>query len=307
MLYKKTNWIKAMGISFLILIVACKSGNDKIIVPIIIDEKERIIGTWPISGTEVPDDLASPFGPRLLSGNYDFHRGFDILAPAGTNVHSILDGTVVRAETGQIGSSLERLGKFIVIAHKAIAGTTYHQTAFLHLDEILVKKGDIIHKGDVIGKSGKTGVGINTEHLHFEYHVGANDGKISRLNTRNPLRILPYTHQDYIISAQKSNSTITININEADSSIDLVKIKIAPSGSGYSEKVIDFEHRIGINTENEDMNPYQNIYIIPKRFITSSSNYQFSLKYDGSWANLNELVIEMTDVRDSVSIKKIVF
>ncbi|GAI37048.1 unnamed protein product, partial [marine sediment metagenome] len=35
---------------------------------------------WPISGETTLDDLCSAFGPRLLSGEYDFHRGIDIVA-----------------------------------------------------------------------------------------------------------------------------------------------------------------------------------------------------------------------------------
>lgn len=268
-------------------------GEEKPAEPI----KDRKVGVWPISGTSESDDLASVYGPRILSGAYDFHRGLDVRVPTGTPVHAILDGTVVRVESASPGSTLERFGKFVVIAHPATKAVTHHQTVYLHLSEISVTQGAEVKAGDQIGKVGKTGVGINTEHLHFEYHVGANDGKQSRINTRNPLRVLPYTHMPYETTATKSDTQLAVVMKEKDKSPDLVRLKVT-AGDSY-EKIVDFETRQGLNIANEDTNPYQGLYIKPEKFITSSDIYQLTFEMDGSWKSVAKVNLEMKNAMDS--------
>ncbi|MEO9802715.1 MAG: M23 family metallopeptidase [Reichenbachiella sp.] len=258
---------------------------------------EREVGVWPMSGTSDPDELASTYGPRILSGNYDFHRGFDVRAPTGTPVHAILAGTVVRVEEGVAGTSLERFGKFIVIAHPGVTGAAQRQTVYLHLDSFGVSEGDQVAMGEEIGKSGKSGVGINTEHLHFEYHIGVNDGKQSRLNTRSPMRILPYAKQEYTLTVAKSDQTLTVQITEDDASTDLVAFKFVPKG--FSEKVIDFETRTGIDPANEDTNPFGGVTITPGTFVPSSESYELQFELSGAWETLSELSLELKDVQDS--------
>lgn len=259
---------------------------------------EREVGVWPMSGSSEPDELASVYGPRVLSGNYDFHRGFDVRAPIGTPVHAMLAGEVVRREEGQVGSSLERLGKFIVIAHQGVEGAAQRQTAYFHLNEFGVNVGDLVEAGDVIGKSGKSGVGINTEHLHFEYQIGTNDGKQNRLNTRNPLRILPYVPMDYEVSVQKSSQTLTMKIIQDDNSADFIGVRFVPSG--LAEKEIDFESRAGISASNEDTNPFDGLTITPNKFVPSSETYQLKFELAGSWDELSALTLELKDARDSI-------
>lgn len=259
--------------------------------------KDRKVGVWPISGTTEPDDLASVYGPRILSGAYDFHRGFDVRVPTGTPVHAILGGTVVRVESTKPGSSLERFGNFIVIAHPPTKEVTHHQTVYLHLSEISVTQGTEVKAGDQIGKVGKTGVGINTEHLHFEYHIGANDGKQSRLNTRNPIRVLPYEQVPHEISATKSDSKLTVVLKEKDTSPDIIWWKFS-DGNSY-EKILGFETRQGMNISNEDANPFQGLYIKPDKFVTSSDTYQLTFELDGTWKSLAQINVEMKNAMDS--------
>ena len=84
------------------------------------------------------------------------HKGVDYKVPVGTPVHAMVDGTVVNANWGasygtQIVAQVQ--GGFVIYAH---------------LSQSLVKPGDKITKGQLIGKSGKSG-NISGPHLHVEY------------------------------------------------------------------------------------------------------------------------------------------
>ncbi|PSB67339.1 peptidase M23, partial [filamentous cyanobacterium CCP1] len=53
-------------------------------------------------------------------------------------------------------------GKKVIISH----GEEY-ETLYAHLDELLVKEGDLVAAGQIIGLSGNTGY-VSGPHLHFE-------------------------------------------------------------------------------------------------------------------------------------------
>ncbi len=88
------------------------------------------------------------------------HNGMDFTAPIGTDVYATGNGTVLRvisnprARTGY--------GTLIEIDH----GYGY-RTLYAHLDELLVRRGQEVKRGDVIGKVGNTGMST-APHLHYE-------------------------------------------------------------------------------------------------------------------------------------------
>ncbi|WP_421806483.1 M23 family metallopeptidase [Flagellimonas sp.] len=273
-----------------VLLLSCSKNNE-------VQEEETSSATAlnPILRTYDPVMLASPYGPRLLGGSYDFHSGVDMAHPTGTPVHAILDGKVVRAETAQPGSTLERYGQFVVISHDPFDEVELHQTVYLHLSETLVKVGDEIKQGDVIGKVGNTGVNINTEHLHFEYHIGENSGAIRRSNARHPLRILPYQSKSAVVDISKTNNELTITVVQVKSSMDLVSITISPMG--HESKRIDFETLEGINKENVDVVPYQGIDIIPSPFNSVSSQMVLTFKVEGVWTDLEGVAVKLVNAK----------
>lgn len=119
--------------------------------------------------------LNSGFGYRKdpISQKMQFHYGQDITVNQGEKVIAPADGFIEDAQyTGGYG-------KYIKIEH----GYGY-STLYGHLSEIQVKKGQKIHRGDIIGLSGNTGRST-APHLHYEvYHNGT---------PQNPL--------DYFLSA----------------------------------------------------------------------------------------------------------
>jgi murein DD-endopeptidase MepM/ murein hydrolase activator NlpD len=102
--------------------------------------------------------LSSRFGRRIdpFTGRPAFHRGLDFSARIGTAVHAPAAGQVTRA------SRKGSLGQLIEVDHGN--GTV---TRYGHLDQFLVKKGDWVRRGQVIGRVGTSGRSTGP-HLHYE-------------------------------------------------------------------------------------------------------------------------------------------
>lgn len=96
-------------------------------------------------------------GMRLhpVLGFSKFHNGVDIACPHRTWVGSAAEGTVIAAGWGGA------VGKFIKIDHH-----NGYQTVYGHLDQILVRTGQSVRRGQLIGRSGSTGR-VTGPHLHF--------------------------------------------------------------------------------------------------------------------------------------------
>ena len=105
--------------------------------------------------------VTSPFGTRYHSiyHEYRMHTGVDISASYGANIDAVDDGTVI---ISTYGSSY---GNYLVIDHGN--GTT---TLYAHMSKRLVKVGDTVKQGQVIGLVGSTG-NSTSAHLHFEVLV----------------------------------------------------------------------------------------------------------------------------------------
>ncbi len=105
--------------------------------------------------------VTSPFGVRQspFTDTQVFHEGLDIEAPTGSPVRAAAGGKVTR-------SGYEALyGNLLVVDH----GNGF-RTLYTHLSERLVGAGDLVQKGEVIGKVGDTGR-TTGPHLHYEVRV----------------------------------------------------------------------------------------------------------------------------------------
>lgn len=85
------------------------------------------------------------------------HNGLDFIAPLGKNVYATGDGIVTFVQYSRNG-----YGNEIVIDHRYSFSSRYG-----HLNEIKVKEGDTIKRGEVIGTVGETGRATGP-HLHYE-------------------------------------------------------------------------------------------------------------------------------------------
>ena len=89
----------------------------------------------------------------------DMHNGNDYGIPEGSEVRACADGKVVMAE------SRISTGWSIVIEHLPGLYSLYY-----HLSVMDVKEGDMVKQGDLIGKSGQTGLATGP-HLHWEMRL----------------------------------------------------------------------------------------------------------------------------------------
>jgi murein DD-endopeptidase MepM/ murein hydrolase activator NlpD len=106
--------------------------------------------------------IASGFGHRIhpIYKIPKMHKGIDFSAPVGTPVYATGDGvvkTVIRSGRG--------LGNQIIVDH----GYGY-TTLYASMDEIDVRQGAQVKRGDQIGTVGDTGLSV-APHLHYEVHL----------------------------------------------------------------------------------------------------------------------------------------
>jgi len=102
--------------------------------------------------------MSSGFGRRVdpISGRMAWHAGVDFAGKSGSDVVAVASGVVVYA------GSRKGYGRMIEIDH----GGGY-VTRYGHHQELLVASGDVVKKGQVIGRMGSTGRSTGP-HVHFE-------------------------------------------------------------------------------------------------------------------------------------------
>jgi murein DD-endopeptidase MepM/ murein hydrolase activator NlpD len=108
---------------------------------------------WPVKG-----NIIQPFGPN---GKGVHNDGINIAVPRGTAIKASEEGIVAYS-----GNELRGFGNLLLIKH-----SNGWMSAYAHNDELLVKRGDTVHRGQVIAKSGSSG-GVNQPQLHFELRQG---------------------------------------------------------------------------------------------------------------------------------------
>ncbi len=116
-----------------------------------------VLITNPIPGYKIGSKFGMRYHPILHITR--LHGGGDLGAPGGTTIYAPADGVVVIA--GVRGG----YGNTTVIDHGHSLATLYG-----HQSQILVSPGQIVKRGDPIGKVGSTGLSTGP-HLHFETRI----------------------------------------------------------------------------------------------------------------------------------------
>lgn len=112
------------------------------------------------------------------------HEGIDIFARKGTAVLALTDGVI------SYRGSTARGGKVLWLNSNHHPWSAY----YAHLDKQLVKEGQAVRKGQVIGTVGNTGNARTTpSHLHFGMYT-----------VRGPMNPLPYVKHSPRVAVSKT-------------------------------------------------------------------------------------------------------
>src|SRR5690606_4035304 len=114
--------------------------------------------TAPIAGNPYP---SSDYGRRRhpLTARYAMHHGLDFAAPHGTPIMAASAGIVVTAKR------LPGYGRTVDVYHGDGVVTRY-----AHARSLLVKRGDLVARGQTIATVGSSGRSTGP-HVHFEVRV----------------------------------------------------------------------------------------------------------------------------------------
>ncbi|MDY7079398.1 MAG: M23 family metallopeptidase [Chloroflexota bacterium] len=122
-------------------------------------------------GPDVPlhiEDLLCPLSPRglegcITQGFHARHRGIDISLWGGTPISATHAGTV--ACGGWVGG---HFGNLVII--RSEGDPPEWESWYGHLDQVLVRQGQEVERGQLIALSGNTGEKTTGAHLHYEIH-----------------------------------------------------------------------------------------------------------------------------------------
>jgi murein DD-endopeptidase MepM/ murein hydrolase activator NlpD len=130
---------------------------------------------WPAPGIE-----SGVFGSQRIDNDVPMtpHFGVDMAAPAGTPIHAPAAGTVTISDDYYLD------GGFTLIDHGQGVSTCY-----LHQSKRLVAAGDVVKRGQLIGKIGQTGRATGP-HLHWAmnwFEIKLDPSRSTRKPKPNPL------------------------------------------------------------------------------------------------------------------------
>lgn len=132
--------------------------------------------------------------PRVISswigserdGGSRSHRGVDVESLPGEPVRAVADGMVIFAGvdlpggqshaqvTSRAGYEAYRRdalgagGRYVCIRHERAGELPSVRSCYMHLQDVLVRYGERVERGDEIGSVGRTGMQDSAAHLHLE-------------------------------------------------------------------------------------------------------------------------------------------
>lgn len=196
--------------------------------------------TKPIVSAKIPDrylidlsDFAMPLDRNVVSSSYGYrrrfkrmHYGTDLPLTTGDTIRAAFSGKVRVVNYNRGG-----YGKYIIIRHPNGLETLYG-----HLSKHLIKNGDIVRAGEVIGLGGNTGRSTGP-HLHFETRfmgIPLNPERLidfakgqpkldSYLFTKAGAGTTAYRSAKYASSSTKNNKVKTVRVSKGQTLASVAK------------------------------------------------------------------------------------
>lgn len=183
---------------------------------------------WPVDGQAM-----------LTRGFINDGNGIDIVTNAvqmnGLKyIYAAESGTVDQIQywDGRTKTGMQSYGNMVRINHGVYDGGLL-QTRYAHMSKLLVKKGQNVYRGQIIGYMGSTG-NATGQHLHFEV--------LWKGRRYNPLNWLDNNFVNkYVSVANGAYKSV-----ERDSAVNLYYINAGPLSSGDFKKVTDLLKELNI-------------------------------------------------------------
>lgn len=154
--------------------------------------------TWPLKS----HSRITGYWGKESGHKYPYHYGIDIYAATGTNIYAAAPGTVIAT-----GDEPAGYGRYARIRH-----ANGQETLYAHASGIVVKKGQSVQRGSIVGYVGNTGASDGS-HLHFGIYKNStsfskeySSHPVADTITYNPLSLLKET-ASWTISAQNDPDT----------------------------------------------------------------------------------------------------
>lgn len=130
---------------------------------------------------KTPYTVTSEFGMRIdpITGQITYHDGYDVCAVTGEGspLFAVYDGTIISTHDG--AGSTTGYGSYVILRVDAEELEEEITVLYGHLSGFVVRAGDQVQTGQLIGFEGNTGKSTGP-HLHFEVRLDgeAIDGKL---------------------------------------------------------------------------------------------------------------------------------
>ena len=167
------------------------------------DEKAKSLQSFFLKAPLQFSRISSRYSGRRfhpVQKRWKAHRGTDYAAPRGTPIWSTANGTVIKA------GYTKGNGKYVKVKHNKTYSTQY-----LHMSKILVKKGQQVKQGQVIGKVGSTGLATGP---HVCYRFWVNGKQVDPYRQKLPsAKNIAKKHKEAYLLAIKPVKEELDNIN----------------------------------------------------------------------------------------------
>ncbi len=163
--------------------------------------------------------ISSRFSPRRfhpVQKRWKAHKGTDYAAPRGTPIWSTANGTVIKA--GYTRGN----GKYVKVRHN-----NKYSTQYLHMSKILVKRGQVVKQGQIIGKVGSTGLATGP-HVCYRFWVNGKQKDPYREKLPSAKNLAEKYKKDYFSFIEPLRNTLDSipypnNIKEIENAITITK------------------------------------------------------------------------------------
>jgi len=184
------------------------------------------------TGEKIARWISSGFGPRILNGQRQNHRGIDVNLGSGNQdrgvpIYATHNGTVIKV------GGLDNAGGYRVTIRSADGSI---QTSYMHLNEKpnFVEGVSTVSEGDVIGYMGNSSK--NTEnanfgvHLHYELFMKNSNGQLTQVDPFVSGMLDPVDPQALLNSGENFNANnyqdVYLKLNPPVATIDLPEFTV---------------------------------------------------------------------------------